>query len=137
MKGKTLIELFEDNHLVVTRMIRRADSGTAADRRAIRKARERGEEPNPWRKAARKIFRDGKTHELPFIAGVTFEEMGSNTAQAEQNEACADAYTCDAYERVQEIEARNDAFAHDPSFCKIRKVKKVVLVNEDGTVEEL
>lgn len=141
MEHRTVIEKFADGNLVMTRETRRHIAvGSARDRRRANRQKDRGEVAPEWRKAERKNFRDKEiTEEIPFGPGVTVLPFGSpeTAAIALENEELAGAYTCEAFDVTQKIAANIDAFAHDPSFCKIRKVKKVVLVNEDGTVEEL
>lgn len=141
MEHRTVIEKFADGNLVMTRETRRHLAiGSARDRRRSNRQKDRGEIAPEWRKAERKNFRDKEiTEAIPFGPNVTVLLVGSPDIeeQTARNKAVSAFYTGSAQEQVARIESDIDAFAHDPSFCKIRKVKKVVLVNDDGTVEEL
>ena len=139
MKSRTVMELMPDGHIAVTKQVRRADGGTAADRRAARKARMNGAEPNPWRKAERKIFRSTVPAEYKFGENITLLPFGSeDIVEQQQHNNFVSATSVAFAEGVGAvINANNDAFARDSKRCLMPKVKKVVIVYEGGMVEEL
>lgn len=136
MNKRTVVEKLPDGHLVVTQEVLRTNDrgGTSHDRKLAKKRPPKSE----WRKAKRTIFRAGVTTEVvEFGPGIEILPFGEYADLGRENEQFTRVYTGFARETIEESERQRDAFAHDPTFCKIRKVKKVILLNEDGTVEEL
>ena len=140
MKSRTVVELMPDGHIAVTTLSRIEGGGNAHDRK-VRKTREiHGEGPAPkWRRDDRRIFRTGVKQLVQVAPNITLLPFGSEemNEQAENNELLADDATCEAYERVQEINNNALVFDSDPRRCFMPKVKKVVIVYEGGMVEEL
>lgn len=136
MEHRTVIEKFADGHLAMTRETRRHIAiGSARDRRRVNRQKDRGETAPEWRKAERKNFRDKEiTEALSFGPNVTVLPLGSPEIEEQRiaNYGTTQFYTVSAREDVNRIDADIDAFAHDPNFCVIRKVAKVVLVYEGG-----
>jgi len=135
------IDSFADGHVAVTTFTSIEGGGSAHDRKVRRRQELRGEAPErKWSREDRKIFRHGITEPVTLAEGrIELLPFGSEDIKqcAKENENWARIYARFAAATVQSIADAADIFAHDLERGKIRKVKKVVLVNEDGTVEEL
>jgi hypothetical protein len=135
---RTLIARLPDGHLYTEKQVLRTnDRGGSAHERKLAKKNPPAPE---WVRAERCIVRAGALDSTSVIQpGVEILPFGSEwmVDQAMENDAFAEAYRDFAIATVSEIDHQNADFARDPERGKIRKVKKVVLVYEEGMVEEL
>ncbi len=135
------IDAFNDGHVAFTTLTSIEGGGSAHDRKKRARLKASGDaQERKWTRADRQIFKHGITEPLKFSSDhIELLPLGSeDIAQcSKENDDWSRIYTRFADATVAEIEAQAVAFARDPERGKIRKVKKVVLVNEDGTVEEL
>lgn len=141
MNSRTVIEKMPDGHLIIDKEIFRSNNagGSAHDRKLAK----RNPPLSAWRKdkAERRICRDGAVPISPdgFEGKVQVLPFGSEEmrVRAAENDMLAADSTCFAHDIVEEINERVAAFDRDAAARQPRKVKKVVIVYENDTVEEL
>jgi hypothetical protein len=136
------IDSFADGHVAVTTLTSIEGGGSAHDRKVRLRQEQNGTAPErKWSREDRKIFRQGvkESFQVGSRGDITLLPFGSEEISqcAKENEEWARIHARYAAATVKVIENLADAFDHDATRSNMPKVKKVVIVYENGTVEDL